>query len=52
MTTPSHTETPFSQLLVLWAAHQVARIAASIRPKHLAGQISADVAASGYPSGI
>ena len=48
---PSQAETPFSQLLWRWAAYQVSRITASMKPKHLAGQISADVATSGNPTG-
>ena len=48
---PLHAEAPFSQLLFRWAAYQVARIAASTRPKYLAGQIGADVAATGNPTG-
>ena len=48
---PSHAETPFSQLLFRWATYQISLITASIKPKHLAGQISADVAASGNPTG-
>ncbi|MGY2904397.1 hypothetical protein [Bradyrhizobium sp. URHC0002] len=48
---PSHAETPFSQLLFRWATYQISRITASMKPKHLAGQISADVAASGNPTG-
>lgn len=48
---PSQAETPFSQLLLRWAAYQISRIIASMKPKHLAGQISADVAASGNPTG-
>jgi hypothetical protein len=48
---PLQAEAPFSQLLLRWAAYHVARIAASIRPNYLAGQIGADVAASGNPMG-
>ncbi|WP_426528216.1 hypothetical protein [Bradyrhizobium sp. McL0615] len=48
---PSQAETPFSQLLLRWAAYQIAGFIASMKPKHLAGQISADVAASGNPTG-
>ena len=48
---PSHAETPFSRLLFLWAAFHVSRIIASMKPKYLAGQISADVAATGNPEG-
>jgi hypothetical protein len=48
---PSHAETPFSQLLFRWAAYQISCITTSMKPKHLAGQISADVAASGNPTG-
>jgi len=49
---PSHAETPFSQLLLLWAAFHISRIIASMKPKYLAGQIGADVAASGNPTGV
>ena len=45
-------KTPFSQLLFRWAAYQISRIAASMRPKYLAGQIAADVAATGNPTGV
>ena len=48
---PSHAETPFSQLLFRWAAWQILRITASMKPKYLAGQINADVAVSGNPAG-
>ncbi|WP_157088796.1 hypothetical protein [Bradyrhizobium jicamae] len=48
---PSHAETPFTQVLFLWAAFHVSRLVASMEPKYLAGQISADVAATGNPSG-
>jgi hypothetical protein len=49
---PSHAETPFSQLLLHWATYQIARIAASMKPEYIAGQIGADVAASGNPTGV
>jgi hypothetical protein len=42
---------PLSQLLLNRATDLVARAAASIKPNHRAGQIAADVAASGNPSG-
>ena len=48
---PSHSETQFAQLLFRWAAHKISRIAASMKPKYLAGQIGADVAATGNPTG-
>jgi hypothetical protein len=48
---PSQAETPFSRLLLRWAAYQISGFIASMKPKHLAGQISADVAASGNPTG-
>ena len=48
---PSHAETPFAQSLFRWAADQISRIAVSIKPKYLAGQIGADVAATGNPTG-
>jgi hypothetical protein len=47
----SHAETPFSQLLYIWAAFHITRIIRSTRPGYLAGQISADVAATGNPTG-
>jgi hypothetical protein len=49
---PSHADTPFSQLLLHWAAYHVARIAASMKPKYIASQVGADVAASGNPTGV
>ena len=52
METPSHVKTPFSQLLFRWAAYQISRITASMKPKYLAGQIAADVAATGNPTGV
>jgi hypothetical protein len=48
---PSHAETPFSQLLLLWAAFHISRIIAPMKPEHLASQINAHVAASGNPEG-
>jgi hypothetical protein len=48
---PSHAQAPFSQLLLRWAACRISRIAASMKPKYLAGQIGADVAATGNPTG-
>ena len=55
---PSYAETPFSRLLFLWAAFHVSRIidsferaGMSMKPRYLAGQISADVAATGNPEG-
>ena len=48
---PSYAEMPFRQLLLLWAACHVSRIIASMKPGYLAGQINADVAASGNPTG-
>lgn len=47
----SHTEAPFSQALFNWAADRISRTMASIKPKHQASHIAADVAASGNPSG-
>ena len=52
MKTPSHAATPFSQLLFSWTMHVISRTFASIRPNYLAGQIAADVAATGNPSGV
>jgi hypothetical protein len=51
MKTLSQTETPFSQLLLSWAEERIVRVIVAIKPKHRAGQIAADVAASGNPSG-
>ena len=51
MKTLSQTELPVSQLLSNWAADRVSRTMAAVKPKYLAGQIAADVAASGNPSG-
>jgi len=48
---PSHAEAPFSQLLFRWAAYHISRITAPMKPKYLAGQIGADVAATGNPTG-
>jgi hypothetical protein len=47
----SQTEAPFSQVLLNWAADRISRTIAALKPKHQAGQIAADVAASGNPSG-
>jgi hypothetical protein len=47
----SQTEAPFSQVLLNWMTDRISRTAAAIRPKHQAGQIAADVAAGGNPSG-
>jgi hypothetical protein len=52
MKTLSQTEASFSQALLNWGADLVSRAAASIRPKHRADQIAAEVAASGNPSGV
>jgi hypothetical protein len=46
-----YAETPFTRLLLLWAAYHVSRIIASMKPRYLAGQISADVAATNNPTG-
>jgi hypothetical protein len=51
MKTISQTEIPLSQVLSNWAADQISRTMATIKPKHRAGEIAADVAASGNPSG-
>ena len=51
MKTLSQTESPFSQLLFRWAEERIARTIVAIKPKHRAGQVAADVAASGNPSG-
>jgi hypothetical protein len=51
MKTLSQTEASFSQALLNWSADLVLRAAASMKPKHRAGQIAAEVAASGNPSG-
>ena len=50
METPSHVKTPFSQLLLRWAAYQISRITASMKPKYLAGQIAVDIAATDNPT--
>ena len=52
METPLHVKTPFSQLLSRWAAYQISRITASMKPKYLAGQIAVDIAATGNPTGV
>jgi hypothetical protein len=52
METPSHVKTPFSQLLLRWAACRISRITASMKPKYLAGQIAVDIAATGNPTGV
>jgi hypothetical protein len=51
MKTLSQADTPFSQLLLSWAADRLSRTTTAIKPTHRAGQIAADVAASGNPSG-
>jgi hypothetical protein len=51
MKTLSQADTPFSQLLLSWAADRFSRTMTAIKPTHRAGQIAADVAASGNPSG-
>ena len=51
MKTLSHADTPFSQLLLNWAADRISRTMIAIRPTYRASQIAADVAASGTPSG-
>jgi hypothetical protein len=51
MKTLSQADTPFSQPLLNWAAERISRAIEAIRPTHRAGQIAADVAASGNPSG-
>jgi hypothetical protein len=43
-------ETPFLQMLLIWAVDRIAR-ALAIRPNHLASQVATIVAASGNPSG-
>jgi hypothetical protein len=47
----SHDQTPFSQLVLLWASDRISLALAAIKPKHRAGQIAAHIAASGNPSG-
>jgi hypothetical protein len=51
MKTLSQPEVPFLQVLLSWSADRVLRAAASMKPKHRADQIAAEVAASGNPSG-
>jgi hypothetical protein len=46
-----YAETPFTRLLVLWISFHASRIAASMKPRYLADQIGADVAATGNPTG-
>ena len=43
--------TPFSRLLLLWTAFHFSRTIASMKPGYRAGQISADIAATGNPTG-
>ena len=52
MKTLSQTEASFPQTLLNWGVDLVSRAAASIKPKHRADQIAAEVAASGNPSGV
>jgi hypothetical protein len=51
MKTLSQTQTSFLQLLLSRAEERIARTIVAIKPKHRAGRIAADVAASGNPSG-
>lgn len=51
MKTLSQADTPFSQLLLNWMTDRISRTVAAIRPTHRAGQIAADIAAGGNPSG-
>jgi hypothetical protein len=51
MRTLPHAETPFLQMLLIWAVDRIARALATIRPNHLASQVATIVAASGNPSG-
>jgi hypothetical protein len=51
MKTLSQADTPFSQQLLSWAADRISRTITAVRPTHRAGQIAADIAASGNPSG-
>ena len=46
-----YAETPFTRLLLLWISFHASRFAASMKPNYRAGQINADVAASGNPTG-
>ena len=46
-----YAKTPFTRLLALWISFHVSRVMASMKPGYLAGQINADVAASGNPTG-
>ncbi len=48
---PSYAEMPFRRLLLLWASFHASRIVAAMKPRYLASQINADVAASGNPEG-
>ena len=47
----SHTQASALQILLSWSADLVSRAAASMKPKHRAGQIAAVVAETGNPSG-
>ena len=51
MKTLSETETPLLQTLFSWSTDRISRLLATIKPKHRADQIAADVAATGSPSG-
>lgn len=51
MKTLSHTDASFSQQLMIWGADLIARAAASVKPKHRAGEIAAAVAVSNNPTG-
>ena len=52
MKTLSQSEAPLSQLVLMWATDRISRAMATIKPKHRASQIAADIAASGNPSGV
>jgi len=51
MTTTSHSEASFSQLLQSWIAYRVSQSVAAIRPAHRASDIAAVAAVSNNPSG-
>jgi hypothetical protein len=51
MKTLSHTETSDLQARLSWSEELMTRVAASMKPKHRAGEVAAAVAESGNPSG-
>ena len=51
MKTLSKAEIPLLQTLCNWSADRILVTLAALKPKQRAGQIAADVAATGNPSG-